>query len=121
MASVKNLKIQKKSSAFDGLATVFRIDLNRIVQEPENIFDILKAGLRKMITEILPDLLDQQKSLKIVFALFCSFHQAVDPSIISNPPPCLQLEKITVYESTNLEELVTDQFDRLIKAIDKSN
>ena len=120
VASVENLEIQNRSVAFDGLANVFRIDLNRVKQSPESIFEILKAGLRKMITEILPDLLDQHQSIKIFFALFCSFHQAVDPSIISAPPPCLQLEKITIYETTSLEQLVADQFDRLIKSIDNN-
>ena len=52
-------------------------------------------------------------------SLFAKFHQAVETDVVTEPPPCFNLDQTQIYESSDLDAFVKEQYNKLISSIDK--
>ena len=62
--------------------------------------------------------LERKRSLKIIVALHVTFHQATDPTFLSEPPPVFKSRPMEVLMATDIDEVLHTITDQLLKKID---
>ena len=117
--SVDQLQIKKIKSAFNGVGKIFRLKLSSVKQRPGNVFEILESAIGRLVRKIIPLELDDKRALKVCISLFAKFHQAVETDVVTEPPPCFNLDQTPIYESSDLDAFVKEQYNKLISSIDK--
>ena len=65
---------------------IFTLDLEKIDQTPKMILNVLKYSILDLKVAIEKEL-EKKRSMKIIVALHVVFHQATDPTFLSEPPP----------------------------------
>ena len=109
--------VESDFNALDHTTDHFIKDLTQFVQTPETIIDVLKDNIKKL-GSIIEVELERKRSLKIVVALHTTFHQATDPSFLSEPPPVFKTTPMEVLASTDIEEVLQIITEELLKKID---
>ena len=62
--------------------------------------------------------LERKRALKIVVALHVTFHQATDPTFLSEPPPVFKSSPLEILAATDIDEVLQSIYDQLLKKID---
>ena len=84
------------------------INLNAVQQTPETIVDILKNSIVDLKPTIKEEL-RRKRALKFVIALHAAFHQATNPTFLTEPHP--------VFKSLPLEILLATDIDQVLHTI----
>ena len=95
----------------------FTLDLEKIDQTPETILNVLKDSLLDLKVAIEEEL-EKKRSMKIIVALHVIFHQATDPTFLSEPPPVFKTTPIEILTATDIDEVLQSIYDELLKKID---
>ena len=95
----------------------FSINLKKQNQTPETIIDIFKQNITNLTSTIEREL-EKKRALKIVVAVHTTFHQATDPTFLSEPPPVFKSLPMEVLASTDIEEVLQIITEELLKKID---
>ena len=67
----------------------------------------------------IEDELERKHALKIVVTLHASFHQATDPTFLTEPHPVFNLLPIEILPATDIDEALQEVFKSLMKKIDE--
>ena len=109
--------LDSESHALDHATDKFTVHLQELDQTPETIIDILKDSIMNLKPTIEVEL-ERKRALKIIIALHVTFHQATDPTFLSEPPPVFKSMPVEILEGTDIDEglhLITNE---LMKKID---
>ena len=109
--------VESDFNALDHTTDHFIKDLKQFVQTPETIIDVLKDNIKKL-ESIIEVELERKRSLKIIIALHATFHQATDPTFLSEPPPVFKTTPIEVLTATDIDEVLQSVIEQLLKKID---
>ena len=71
-----------QSQTLNHTTNKFTLDLEKIDQTPETIFNVLKDGILDLKVAIEEEL-EKKRLMKIIVALQVVFHQATDPTFLS--------------------------------------
>ena len=116
----KREKMDNFESDFHALVHVtdqFRTDLKKFSQTPETIIDVLKDNIVNLKPTIEIEL-ERKRTLKIIVALHVTFHQATDPTFLSEPPPVFRSSPIEVLVATDIDQVLQIIMGQLLKKID---
>ena len=95
----------------------FTLDLEKIDQTPNTILNVLKDGILDLNVAIEKEL-EKKQSMKIIIALHVVFHQATDPTFLSEPPPVFKSLPLVILAATDIDEVLQSIYDQLLKKID---
>ena len=109
--------VESDFNALDHTTDHFIKDLKQFVQTPETIINVLKDNIKKL-ESIIEVELERKRSLKIIIALHATFHQATDPTFLSEPPPVFKTTPIEVLTATDIDEVLQSVIEQLLKKID---
>ena len=93
------------------------MDLEKIDQTPETILNVLKDNILDLKVTIEEEL-EKKRSIKIIVALHALFHQATDPTFLSEPPPVFKTTPIEILNATDIDEVLQTIMEQLLKKID---
>ena len=107
--------LDSNSHALEHTMDQFTVNLEEVDQTPETIIDILKNNIMnlKLTIEV------EQEALKIAAALHVVFHQATDPTFLSEPPPVFKTTPIEILTATDIDEVPQTIMEQLLKKIDE--
>ena len=108
---------ESDSNALDHATDQFIKDLKQFVQTPETIIDILKDCVMDLKPTIVVEL-ERKRSLKLIVALYVTFHQATDPTFLSEPPPVFNTLPVEILTATDIDQVLHTITDQLLKKID---
>ena len=108
---------ESDNHALDHVTDQFRTDLKEFSQTPETIIDVLKDNIVNLKPTIEIEL-ERKRALKIIVALHVTFHQATDPTFLSEPPPVFKSSPIEVLAATDINGVLQSIYDQLLKKID---
>ena len=106
-----------ESQTLEHTTDKFSINLKKQNQTPETIIDIFKSNITNLTPTIEHELV-KKRALKIVVAVHTTFHQATDPTFLSEPPPVFKSLPMEVLASTDIEEVLHIITEELLKKID---
>ena len=93
------------------------VNLEEVDQTPETIIDILKNNIMNLKSTIEVEL-ERKRALKIAVTLHVTFHQATDPTFLSEPPPVFKSSPLEILAATDIDEVLQSIYDQLLKKID---
>ena len=102
--------------ALDHVTDQFRTDLKKFSQTPETIIDVLKDNIVNLKPTIEIEL-ERKRALKIIVALHVTFHQATDPTFLSEPPPVFKSSPLEILAATDIDGVLQSIYDQLLKKI----
>ena len=94
-----------QSQALNHTTDKFTMDLEKINQTPETILNVLKDNILDLKVTIEEEL-KKKRSIKIIVALHALFHQATDPTFLSEPPPVFKTTPIKILTATDIDEVL---------------
>ena len=106
-----------QSQALNHTTDKFTLDLEKINQTPETILNVLKDNILDLKVTIEEEL-EKKRSIKIIVALHALFHQATDPTFLSEPPPVFKTTPIEILTATDIDEVLQTIMEQLLKKID---
>ena len=106
-----------QSQALNHTTDKFTLDLEKINQTPETILNVLKDNILDLKVTIEEEL-EKKRSIKIIVALHALFHQATDPTFLSEPPPVFKTTPFEILTTTDIEEVLQTIMEQLLKKID---
>ena len=109
--------LQSESQALEHTTDKFTINLEQLDQTPETIIDILKNNVMDLKSTIEVEM-ERKRALKIIVALHVTFHQATDPTFLSEPPPVFKSLPVEILVGTDIDEVLHLITDQLLKKID---
>ena len=95
----------------------FRKSGKRGNQTPETIIDVLKDNVMNLTSTIEVEL-ERKWALKIIVALHITFHQATDPTFLSEPPLVFKSSPLEILAATDIDEVLQIIMEQLLKKID---
>ena len=102
--------------ALDHVTDQFSTDLKKFTQTPETIIDVLKDNIVNLKPTIEIEL-ERKRALKIIVALHVTFHQATDPTFLSEPPPVFKSSPLEILAATDIDGVLQSIYDQLLKKI----
>ena len=109
--------LDSESHALDHATDRFTVHLQELNQTPETIIDILRDSIMNLKPTIEVEL-ERKRALKIIVALHVTFHQATDPTFLSEPPPVFKSMPVEILEGTDIDEGLNIITNQLMKKID---
>ena len=109
--------LNSDSHALEHTTDQFTVNLEEVDQTPETIIDILKNNIMNLKSTIEVEL-ERKRALKIAVALHVTFHQATDPTFLSEPPPVFKSSPLEILAATDIDEVLQSIYDQLLKKID---
>ena len=106
-----------QSQALNHTTDKFTLDLEKINQTPETILNVLKDNILDLKVTIKEEL-EKKRSMKIIVALHVVFHQATDPTFLSEPPPVFKTTPFEILTATDIDEVLQTIMEQLLKKID---
>ena len=117
-AGAKKRNVVHTNQALDGALVDFSVDFETEEQTPNNIYDVLKNGVYSLKNTITKEL-NKKHALKFYVSLHVNFHQAINPTYLTEPPIVLNIDPVELLESTELDPLLDDTYGALLNSIDK--
>ena len=109
---------ESDNHVLDHVTDLFRTDLKKFAQTPETIINVLKDNIVNSKQTIEVEL-ERKRALKIIVALHVTFHQATDPTFLSEPPPVFRSSPIEVLVATDIDGVLQSIYDQLLKKINE--
>ena len=109
--------LDSESHALDHATDRFTVHLQELDQTPETIIDILRDSIHNLKPTIEVEL-ERKRALKMIVALHVTFHQATDPTFLSEPPPVFKTSPMEVLAATDIDEVLKSISNELLKKID---
>ena len=109
--------LDSESHALDHATDRFTVHLEKLDQTPETIIDILRDSIMNLKPTIEVEL-ERKRALKIIVAIHVVFHQATDPTFLSEPPPVFKTSPMEVLAATDIDEVLKSITNELLKKID---
>ena len=109
--------LNSDSQALDHATDKFTVHLQELDQTPETIIDILRDSIHNLKPTIEVEL-ERKRALKMIVALHVTFHQATDPTFLSEPPPVFKTSPMEVLAATDIDEVLKSISNELLKKID---
>ena len=96
----------------------FIINLDEIQQTPETIIDIFKNSIMDLKPTIEVEL-EQKRALKVVIALHAAFHQATDPTFLTEPHPVFRSLPLEILLATDIDQVLHKIIEQILKRVDE--
>ena len=114
----RNTRAKWSEQALQHTTDKFIINFDESQQTPETVIDIFKNSLMDFRPTIEEEL-ESKRAMKIVVALHASFHQATDPTFLTEPHPVFNSLPIEILPATDIDEALQEVFKSLMKKIDE--
>ena len=109
--------LDSDSQALEHATDRFTLHLQELDQTPEAIIGILRDSIHNLKPTIEVEL-ERKRALKMIVALHVTFHQATDPTFLSEPPPVFKTSPMEVLAATDIDEVLKSISNELLKKID---
>ena len=113
-----NGTFELKKSAFGGTSQVFSVVLRDKKQEADTIHKLLKDTIYSA-KEILKSERDSKKAVKFNFSLHLQYHQAIDETVLTEPPIVKNTKPRELYAGDDIAEQIRVSYDELLKEVEK--
>ena len=108
---------ERVKDALNGTAQTLTMYLHGTKQKPDSILSVLKDAVATA-NEPLIEERNKKHAIKFYLSLHLTYHQAVDETVITDPPVVLHTEPQELYDATEVEESLEAVHKELERKID---
>ena len=101
--------------ALEGTLVDYRVNITE--EEQSDIFELLKDAVLQLRSKISVEL-GKKNAIKFYVSLYADFHIGSDTTFKTDPPAVLNTPASAVYESGNIDEMLDNTYDSLVKSIE---
>ena len=109
---------QELEQAFDKTAISYRLNFDKIVQTPQNIYEILKKSINSS-SSLLDVYQNENNGIKFQFNLRVHYHQASDKNMLTEPAASHNGKPREVYAVTDIDDELVHAIKELEGKIDE--
>ena len=96
-----------QNQALDHATDEYAVDLSAHEQTPGTIMDVLSDGIAGLKDTIEKEV-EQKLGIKVIVTLVATFHQAADPTFLTEPPAVFNTDPVAVFAATDINEVLVE-------------